>query len=845
MSKVFVSLIALCWASLVFGQGAELTPGEQVVIADELSDSSYEKRYDFLVTSTGRLDVEFTVSQSDFWGWQVSIIDGNSQILTSGTCEGCTDDPLTLSVLINSSLVGNLSVKVAPQTVASFAIPEPPYEVRVLFTEISESEMDTDGDGVSDAEDAFPSDPSESADTDLDGVGDNADIFPNDPTETIDTDGDGIGNNADTDDDNDGIPDESDSFTTFQLGDGDVFDFDGALSVGTPVIQFGFLPSETGALTAYLSTQANDVFGWYLTLKTTTGDVLAYAECDGPLIGCADAPAVTTITVGVPRLDSEIIVEIGPQTSASWAIPTVPLNLQVAFDGIAPSEIDTDGDGTADDIDAFPNDPAEQTDSDLDGTGDNGDAFPNDPNETTDSDSDGVGDNADAFPQNPDETVDTDADGVGDNTDAFPTDPDESLDSDSDGTGDNADAFPLDPTEVSDSDSDGVGDNTDRFPNDPSEWIDSDLDGIGDNQDPDADPDGDGVFNSDDEFPNNPDESSDTDRDGVGDNEDAFPNDPSEIADSDNDGIGDNADMFPEDADEYADTDGDGVGDNSDADVDGDGLANYDDSHPFNAALPFYENLMVEFSGYATSWVNNFIQAGSYLQFGFTNTSQISLQIIEVTLSGPNSNVLYSATSESLSNNGVVAAGTDFGLQLTFNSSEEGPFEFTYFYANPVASEDIEYLSATFSPTGIDIDRSVVYDTDGDGIGNQTDPDNDNDQTLDISDAFPLDPTQSVDTDGDGIGNNADDDDDGDGTPDLSDAFPLDPQEFLDSDNDGIGNNADGDDDNDGVSDSDEIAAGTSPTDAEDFPVLEEDLVDGLPLWLLEVIKSRTYIAPQ
>jgi len=44
-------------------------------------------------------------------------------------------------------------------------------------------------------------------DSDGDGVPDNQDDFPSDPSETTDTDNDGIGNNADTDDDNDGMPD--------------------------------------------------------------------------------------------------------------------------------------------------------------------------------------------------------------------------------------------------------------------------------------------------------------------------------------------------------------------------------------------------------------------------------------------------------------------------------------------------------------------------------------------------------------------------------------------------------------------------------------------------------------
>ncbi len=68
-----------------------------------------------------------------------------------------------------------------------------------------------------------------------------------------------------------------------------------------------------------------------------------------------------------------------------------------------------------------------------------------------------------------------------------------------------------------------------------------------------------------------------------------------------------------------------------------------------------------------------------------------------------------------------------------------------------------------------------------------------------------------IDTDGDGIKDSVDTDDDGDGVDDVSDAFPLDATESVDTDLDGIGNNADTDDDNDGYSDSDELANGTDP----------------------------------
>ncbi len=100
------------------------------------------------------------------------------------------------------------------------------------------------------------------------------------------------------------------------------------------------------------------------------------------------------------------------------------------------------------------------------------------------------------------------------------------------------------------------------------------------------------------------------------------------------------------------------------------------------------------------------------------------------------------------------------------------------------------------------LDPNESMDTDSDGTGNNADTDDDNDGVHDLQDAFPLDASESLDTDGDGIGNNSDDDDDGDGVDDLEDALPLDPDETLDTDGDGIGNNADSDDDGDGVSDS-------------------------------------------
>ena len=65
----------------------------------------------------------------------------------------------------------------------------------------SSSQLDTDGDGISNVNDT---------DDDNDGVPDSKDLFPWDSSESTDFDLDGIGDSADDDDDNDGIVDVSD-----------------------------------------------------------------------------------------------------------------------------------------------------------------------------------------------------------------------------------------------------------------------------------------------------------------------------------------------------------------------------------------------------------------------------------------------------------------------------------------------------------------------------------------------------------------------------------------------------------------------------------------------------------
>ena len=185
-------------------------------------------------------------------------------------------------------------------------------------------------------------------------------------------------------------------------------------------------------------------------------------------------------------------------------------------------DIDSDGDGYVDTIDAFPQDATQQSDSDGDGYGDdpqgnNADVYPSDATQWLDSDGDGYGDNVDGtdgdeFPGNSEQHVDSDGDGYGDNSvgqggDRYPNDPTQWRDTDGDGFGDEPDGnspdgcpdlagnSDVDRVGCPDSDGDGFSnplegespcssanlDGPDAFKLEPSQWCDNDGDGYGDN----------------------------------------------------------------------------------------------------------------------------------------------------------------------------------------------------------------------------------------------------------------------------------------------------------------------------------------------------------------------------
>ena len=462
-------------------------------------------------------------------------------------------------------------------------------------------------------------------------------------------------------------------------------------------------------------------------------------------------------------------------------------------------EIDTDIDGYADRIDAFPFEQSQWSDVDGDGYGDNpvgiladdcpsqagnstldflgcvdtdgdgqsnqGDLFPIDATQISDLDSDGYGDNmsglrGDSCPHQYGESnrngtygcPDTDFDGWADNQDYFPAESSQWLDTDGDGFGDQYNGFEGDacPTisgtsnqdtfGCPDSDGDGWSDNGDDLPTEVTQWKDADGDGYGDNQSSGA--------NLVDQFPNDATQWNDTDGDGYGDNKygsqgDKFPLDPNRWKDTDDDGYADEDDAFPNDRTQWNDTDGDGHGDN-----------------PFGIEADKFPNDAGNWSD-----IDDDGYADDYDAF-------------------PSDMTQWNDTDSD-----------GYGDELFGNRGDACPDEYGNSTADMFGCIDTDGDGVSDANDAFDDDPSRWQDTDGDGYG-------------DLEDPFPFDPTQWADTDGDGMGDNPmgigadkfpDDptqwgDIDGDGYGDNStgnnaDAFITDPTQWSDVDGDGYGDN--------------------------------------------------------
>ena len=330
-----------------------------------------------------------------------------------------------------------------------------------------------------------------------------------------------------------------------------------------------------------------------------------------------------------------------------------------------------------------------------------------------------------------------------------------------------------------DDDGDGFDDGSDSFPLDPEEWDDTDNDGIGNNAD--SDDDGDTVKDLDDAFPLDPTQTSDVDGDGCGDNPtglngDKFPNEPTQCSDYDGDGYGDNQDgvlpdIYPSDPTQWSDLDGDGFGDNPNgmnpdmfpldptqwSDKDGDGFG--DNPNGMNPDI---------FPLDPTQWSDQDDDGFGDNPNGI-NEDSCPLEY------GESYRDMYGCLDSDLD------GWSDYGDNCPFKPG------LSYF------------------------DRKGCPDSDSDGF---SDPDDNSPaHPVGLSDAFPLQNSQSRDSDGDGFGDNISGqnpdscinsfgtsyldrkgclDKDGDGWSDVSDAFPNEPSQWEDFDTDGYGDNPSG-----------------------------------------------------
>lgn len=173
---------------------------------------------------------------------------------------------------------------------------------------------DSDGDGVGDNLDVFPNDSTEVIDTDDDGVGDNSDrcegyndsidvdndgivdgcddlldndgdgvsnqddVFPEDSTETVDNDEDGVGDNSDSDIDGDGVENELDDFPYDKLRNKDT-DGDGEADFVEGMVSGELIDFESGNYNGVNMHCADDLVGfcmpdyspWVITNESISG----------------------------------------------------------------------------------------------------------------------------------------------------------------------------------------------------------------------------------------------------------------------------------------------------------------------------------------------------------------------------------------------------------------------------------------------------------------------------------------------------------------------------------------------------------------------------------------------
>jgi hypothetical protein len=745
--RAAVESVTAVVAQISEGTGANDPDAVMDEMSADLADGQIDGQVDGSVSAIFSGDTDVARSALELFNQDPNtfpIINGQGG--TVGDIKNILDEEKSLTG--NETLVTTLDLTTAPET------------------QPAETNPDLDDDGVSNDQDAFPNDATETTDTDHDGMGNNIDAdddndgvldaddaFPLDATEQRDTDADGLGNNADTDDDGDGVADAQDDFP---------------------------LDSTRQSKTD----QDNDGWPNGQDADDSNASIPGVTFVDTDHDGMGDLTDLDDDNDGV--LDT------------NDAFPTdVAESKDQDADGIGDNtDTDIDGDGVENALDKFPRNPYETLDTDGDGVGNNtdddddGDKVPdlveisNGSNPLLkDSDGDGVLDNVDAAPLNPSVQFDSDKDGIDNRVDNCPVNYNPAQSNrDGDDRGDVCDK---------DIDGDGVDNTLDKFPYDATEQLDSDLDGIGNNAD--TDDDNDGVLDSNDPFPANATEILDTDGDGIG-----------NVADTDDDGddVPDSSDAFPLNSAESVDTDGDGLGNNADDDDDGDGVIDANDAFPLQADASadsdgdgIANNVDDDDDGDGVADIND----------AFALNSNESLDT--------DGDGIGNNADDDDDGDGIIDDNDAFPLDANEYMDTDGDG------TGNKADTDDDGDSVPDTSDAFPLNSAESVDTDGDGIGNNADTDDDNDGVTDASDPAPLNVDADADgvkdgldncpsiananqlnTDQDGSGNACDTDDDNDTIVDTSDNCPLlNNTDQTDSDNDGLGNACDGDLDGDNI----------------------------------------------